>query len=89
MNSPELGIGLVCTLTFLGLAPWLLAASWKHSRAQAALIIFCASTQIIVSMLAIYFSSFGLLAFSTVLMVCYMWAGYTGAERFAKGTHNA
>lgn len=89
MNSPELGVGLVCALTFLGLLPWMLSASWKVSKLQAGLIVFCASAQLIVAMLALYYSSYMLLALSAVLMVAYMWAGYTGAERFSKGTYNA
>lgn len=89
MNSPELGVGLVCALTFLGLAPWLLSASWRGSRLQAILIIFCTSSQLIVAVLSLYYSSFILLTFSAVLLSAYMWAGYTGAERFSKENHNA
>lgn len=89
MNSPELGVGLVCALTFLGLAPWLLSASWRGSRLQASLIIFCTSAQLVVSILSLYYSSYILLTFSAVLLAAYIWAGYVGAERFSKDTHNA
>jgi len=74
-------------MQFLGVLPWLLSASWKNSRFQAALIIFVVVLQVLFFIMALHVSKFSLLAVSAIMIACYIWAGYVGAERLTKEPH--
>jgi len=88
LNSPEIGVALVGTMTFLGLADWLLTARWRGNTAMSSLILLCTTVQAIIFFMAILRASYILATYSVVLLIAYGVAGYIGAERHQRRKSN-